>query len=98
MSRLTVAMVRSLSKPGRYGDGPSSTLYLNVAPGGSKSWVQRLVVAGKRRDIGLGGFPLVTLAERASKRSRIADSRAEEAIRLPGSAVPGRRRSRRPRA
>ena len=56
-------MVRSLSKPGRYGDGPSSTLYLNVAPGGSKSCVQRRVVAGKRRDIGLGGFPLVTLAE-----------------------------------
>ena len=63
MGRLTVAMVRSLSKPGRYGDGPSSTLYLNIAPGGSKSWVQRLVVARKRRDIGLGGFPLVTLAE-----------------------------------
>ena len=56
-------MVRSLSKSGRYGDGPSSTLYLNIAPGGSKSWVQRLVVAGKRRDMGLGGFPLVTLAE-----------------------------------
>ena len=63
MGRLTVAMVRSLSKSGRYGDGPSSTLYLNIAPGGSKSWVQRLVVAGKRRDMGLGGFPLVTLAE-----------------------------------
>ena len=61
MGRLTVAKMRSLSKPGRYGDG--GTLFLNVAPGGSKSWVQRLTIDGKRRDIGLGGFPLVTFAE-----------------------------------
>ena len=75
MGRLTAAMVRSLSKPGRYGDGPGSTLYLNVAPGGSKSWVQRLVIAGKRHDIGLGGFPLTTLAEageRAFDNRRLA--------------------------
>ena len=65
-------MVRSLSKPGRYGDGPGSTLYLNVAPGGSKSWVQRLVIAGKRHDVGLGGFPLTTLAE---ARERAFDNR-----------------------
>ena len=34
MGTLTVAMVRSLSRPGRYGDG--GTLFLVVAPGGSK--------------------------------------------------------------
>ena len=61
MGKLTVAKVRSLSKPGLHGDG--GTLYLCVASGGSKSWVQRLTIQGKRRDIGLGGFPLVTLAE-----------------------------------
>ena len=44
-----------------HGDG--ATLFLRVAPGGSKSWVQRLTIDGKRRDIGLGGFPLVSLAE-----------------------------------
>ena len=54
-------MVRALSKPGRYGDG--GTLFLNMAPRGSKSWIQRLTVNGKRRDLGLGGWPLVTLAE-----------------------------------
>ena len=54
-------MVKALKEPGRYGDG--GTLYLVVAPGGSKSWVQRFTVNGKRRDHGLGGFPLVTLAE-----------------------------------
>ena len=61
MGRLTVAMVRSLTKPGRYGDG--GTLFLNIASGGSKSWIQRIAIAGKRHDIGLGGFPLVTLRE-----------------------------------
>ena len=65
MGKLTVTKVRSLSNPGRYGDG--GTLFLNVAPGGSKSWVQRLTVDGVRRDIGLGGFPLVTLAEARDK-------------------------------
>ena len=61
MGKLTAVGVRSLSKPGRYGDG--GTLFLSIAPGGSKSWIQRVAVNGRRRDIGLGGWPLVTLAE-----------------------------------
>ncbi len=61
MERMTVARVRSISTPGRHAAGP--TLYLKVAPGGSKSWVQRLTIGGRRHDIGLGGWPLVTLAE-----------------------------------
>ena len=63
MGRLTVAMVRSLAKPGRYGDGRGSTLYLVIAPGGSKAWVQRVTINGKRHDIGLGGWPLTSLKE-----------------------------------
>ena len=38
-------------------------LYLLVRPTGSRSWVQRLVIRGQRRDLGLGGFPLVSLKE-----------------------------------
>src|SRR3954451_3481109 len=38
-------------------------LYLVAAPGGSKSWVLRTIVRGKRCDIGLGSAALVTLAE-----------------------------------
>ena len=34
-----------------------------VSKTGSKSWIQRLTVNGKRRDIGLGPFPLVSLVE-----------------------------------
>ena len=60
MGKLTVAKIKALTLPGMYGDG--GTLYLNVAPGGSKSWVQRVKYNGRRRDIGLGGFPVVSLA------------------------------------
>ncbi len=41
------------------GDG----LYLEVQPTGTRSWVQRLSIRGRRRELGLGGFPLVSLKE-----------------------------------
>lgn len=59
MGRLTVAKVKAITRTGLHGDG--DTLYLSVAPGGTKSWIQRLTVNGWCRDIGLGGFPLVSL-------------------------------------
>ena len=53
------------------------TLYLAVAPGGSKSWIQRITIDSKRRDLGLGPFPVISLAkarERAfANRVAIAD-------------------------
>ena len=68
--KLTVVKAKSLKTPGLYCAG--ETLYLCVAPGGSKAWVQRLTIHGKRRDIGLGGFPVVSLAE---ARERAFDNR-----------------------
>ena len=59
--KLTVKLVRAISEPGLYGDG--NMLFLRVAPGGSKQWVQRQTVNGTRRNIGLGGCSWVTLAE-----------------------------------
>lgn len=38
-------------------------LFLKVEPGGSRRWVQRIVILGKRRDLGLGSWPLVSLKE-----------------------------------
>ena len=61
MGKLTATAVRTASRPGLHGDG--ATLYLAVAPGGSKSWIQRVTVDGRRRDIGLGGYPAVSLAK-----------------------------------
>lgn len=59
--RLSAAMVRTMTTPGFYADG--NNLYLKVDPSGAKRWVQRIVIHGKRRDIGLGSTSLVTLAE-----------------------------------
>src|SRR5215207_9547890 len=58
---LTTVKINSLKKPGRYADG--NGLYLVVDPSGAKRWVLRTVVLGHRRDIGLGGLRLVSLAE-----------------------------------
>lgn len=57
---LTAAEIKSVKREGIYRAGP--TLYLRIAPGGSKSWVQRLTIDRKRHDIGLGGYPQVSLA------------------------------------
>ena len=59
--KLTAAKAKSLSKPGMYRADP--TLYLRIAPSGAKHWIQRLTIDGRRHDLGLGGFPVVSLAE-----------------------------------
>ena len=63
--RLTALKVNSLMIPGRYGDGEGLYLYVKPAAGGgvSKSWVLRYSIDGRRRDMGLGRPPVVTLAE-----------------------------------
>lgn len=38
-------------------------LYLQVTPSGSKSWIGRLTIGGKRRELGLGGYPEVSLSQ-----------------------------------
>ena len=87
MGKLTARTVMALNKPGRYGDG--GTLYLVVAPGGSKSWVQRLTIGGRRCDMGLGGFPLVTLAEaRELAFDNRRRARAAAATRAPTGVAP----------
>ena len=65
---LSAAFVRTVTEPGRYGDGRGGHgLALLVIPSGARCWVQRLVIHGKRRELGLGGYPMVTLSEARSK-------------------------------
>lgn len=59
MGKLTALKVEKLREPGRYQDGDG--LMLNVSQGGSKSWIMRIQVAGRRRDIGLGPVGVVSL-------------------------------------
>ena len=65
---LTVQFVRSV-KPAetvkRYADGYG--LLLVVKPTGGKSWIQRVVIRGRRRDIGLGSLDRVSLAQARRK-------------------------------
>ena len=57
---LTALEAKSIKVPGFYRAG--NTLYLKVTRAGTKSWIQRLTIQGKRHDIGLGGYPQVSLA------------------------------------
>ena len=61
MGRLTVLKLRSLTKPGRYGDGAG--LWLQVRDIEHRSWIFRFTFAGKHRQMGLGPFPDVSLAD-----------------------------------
>ncbi len=72
MAGLTAEKVRGLRDRGRYGDGGG--LYLYIAPGGTKSWVLRVRVDGRRTDKGLGGYPAVSLTEarKAAEAYRVA--------------------------
>lgn len=54
--------VGRLAEPGFYFVGGVPGLALLVSPTGARQWVLRVVVGGKRRDMGIGGFPAVTLA------------------------------------
>ena len=36
-------------------------------PSGTRSWIQRLVIRGRRRELGLGSVALVSLAEAREK-------------------------------
>ena len=66
---LSATRVRTVSQPGRYADG--NGLYLIVEDSGSKRWILRTVVRGKRRDIGLGGLSIVSLAAAREEAARM---------------------------
>lgn len=89
---LSAVEVKRLIEPGFHAVGSVPGLHLRVNDAGARSWILRAVVMGKRRDIGLGGFPDVSLAAareaarttREKIRSGIdpVEERAEERKRL----------------
>ena len=76
MANLKAHSVRELTQPGRYGDGQG--LYLNIAPGGTKSWVMRATRNGKRGAWGLGSYPAVSLQAARAKAELYRGLLAEE--------------------
>lgn len=64
--QLSARSLASLTKPGahqpgRHTDGEG--LHLHVRPAGQAAWVLRFRLHGRQRDLGLGGYPEVGLAE-----------------------------------
>lgn len=59
---LTALAVKKLTKPGLHAIGGVAGLLLQVTTTGARSWILRVMVGTKRRDIGLGGYPDVTLS------------------------------------
>ena len=57
---LSPRFVETVTKPGKHFDG--NGLFLRVQANGSKQWVQRIVIRGKRCELGLGSPPAISLA------------------------------------
>lgn len=66
---LSALQVSRLKTPGLHSVGGVAGLQMQISESGSRSWVLRVRIGAKRRDIGLGGYPTVTLAQ-ARERAR----------------------------
>lgn len=69
LNKLTAATVKAAS-PGKYSDGGG--LWLHKRTDGGAQWVLRVTIHGRRREMGLGGFPDISLkaAREAAEKSR----------------------------
>ena len=90
--RLSARFVATVEQPGRYGDGRGSgglsLLVKHTARGHlAKSWAQRISVDGRQRNLGLGSWPHVSLAEAREKCA------LNLAARRRGELVTGRKRT-----
>ncbi len=84
---LSTIGIRAIREPGRYADG--NGLYLVVDPSGSKRWVLRTIVQGRRRDIGLGGLRVVPLAD-----ARLQAAELRQSARSGGDPMAARRQAK----
>lgn len=72
MGKLTAKTVESLARgkvPGLTGDGDG--LYFQISKTGGVSWIYRYKTAGRLRNMGLGGYPMVSLAEARDKAAEV---------------------------
>ena len=83
-AEMSALEVRNLSHPTGRGNalfavGGVTGLYLQITRSGGRSWILRTTVGNARRDIGLGGFPTVTLAQ-ARDKAREARGKIERGV------------------
>ena len=87
--RLSDTFVRTVNRPGRYGEGRGglglSLLVKERAGGGlAKSWNQRIRINGKPCNLGLGRYPIVPLAkarEKALENASAVDQGGDPRVR-----------------
>lgn len=75
---LSALDVKRLQHPGKglnatFPVGGVSGLALQITPNGGRSWLLRVLIGGRRREIGLGGFPDVTLAGARDRAREVKD-------------------------
>ena len=87
MSKLNAARMRTLTKPGTYGDGAG--LYLQVRGPGKRSWLYRFKLHGRAHLMGLGAVDDVSLAE-----ARDAAGAARKLVRQGMNPIDQRRAAR----
>ena len=85
---LTAAFVRTVGRPGVYGDGRGGrglSLRVHRTASGriTKTWRQRVRIDGRLTSIGLGPYPEVTLAE--ARQKALDNSRG---VRLASRRIP----------
>jgi integrase len=79
--KLNARKIDTITARGLHSDGLG--LYLQVTERGHRSWVYRFHVHGKRRTMGLGGFPAVTLKQARINRNnakKLRDDRIDPIV------------------
>jgi len=72
--QITAAKIKSLSKsgkPGRHAAGAG--LYFRISSVGTSSWIVRYTVFGKRREMTLGNYPTMSLADAYARAAQIKE-------------------------
>jgi len=65
--KLTATFIKNIKDAGTYVDQGSPGLRLNVSKAGTMNWTQRLTIYGKVKELGLGGYPIVSLKDAREK-------------------------------
>lgn len=76
---LPAIAISHLKEPGFYPVGGVAGLGLQIVPSLAKSWVLRVMIGGRRRKMGLGGFPEVSVS-RAREKALQAREKIENGI------------------
>jgi integrase len=79
VKELSALETKRITTPGRHAVGNIAGLLLVVKETGAKSWQLRIVIGKKRRSIGLGSYPEVSLAD-AREKAREAKALIKQGI------------------